>query len=326
MKISKVILIVVALHVLVIGGIFVFEGCSRSRLPASELAEGETPLGAAPAPVASVPPPPDMSGLTPVGPSAGVITPVAPPAPPATTMPAAPAPAASITHVVKSGDSLWKIARQHQVTVAALKKANNLTSDILKVGQKLTIPSASAPTMTASAESTATAAAATQSAEGISYTVAAGDSLWKIANRNGITVDAIKKANNLTSDSLKVGQKLIVPVRAAATTTASSASPMAPAGGTPNVSASIAPWSPSAVYREPGTYQENSQTIHVVDHNESPATIARKYGVRVEELMRVNGITDPRQIHYGQSLIIPATRSAAAAPVSTVAPALGGGN
>lgn len=326
MKISKVILIVVALHVLVIGGIFVFEGCSRSRLPSSEMAEGETPAST-PAPITPpVGPMADLPGLTPVAPPTGAVTPVAPVAPPAPPATAMPAPTPTVTHIVKSGDTLWKLARQHNVTVAALKKANNLSTDTLKVGQKLTIPT-TAPSTTAASTTPATASAPAPAStmttsDGTAYTVAAGDSLWKIATRNGITVDALKKANNLTSDSLKVGQKLIIPGRAApatatATTMASSA---------PTVSAGIAPWSPSAVYREPGTYQENSQTIHVVDHNESPATIARKYGVRVEDLMRANGITDPRQIHYGQSLIIPSTRSGAVTPVSTVTPGLSGGN
>ncbi|MCX7915374.1 MAG: LysM peptidoglycan-binding domain-containing protein, partial [Verrucomicrobiae bacterium] len=230
-----------------------------------------------------------------------------------------------------SGDTLWKLARQHNVTVAALKKANNLTSDTLKVGQKLMIPvsaPASASTDTGSAMA-ATSVSSAPATEGTAYTVASGDSLWKIANRNGITVDALRKANNLTSDSLKVGQKLVIPARATAAPAQATATPTTTttAGGAmPTVSAGIVPWSPSAVYREPGTYQENSQTIHVVDHNESPATIARKYGVRVEDLMRVNGITDPRQIHYGQSLIIPSARSGAVAPVSTVTPGLSSGN
>ena len=71
-------------------------------------------------------------------------------------------------------------------------KANNLTSNLLQVGQVLTIPSS------------------TTSSE-IRYVVQNGDSLWNIANRYNTTVDAIMKANNLTSNLLQVGQVLTIP-------------------------------------------------------------------------------------------------------------------
>ena len=54
----------------------------------------------------------------------------------------------------------------------------------------------------------------------------------------------------------------------------------------------------------------------VVDLNDTPAIIAKKYGVRVDELMKANGITDPRQIHYGQTLIVPVKQPAASAPIT----------
>ena len=70
-------------------------------------------------------------------------------------------------------------------------KANNLTSNLLQVGQVLTIPSS------------------TTSSE-IRYVVQNGDSLWKIANRYNTTVNAIKAKNNLTSDNLTIGQVLYI--------------------------------------------------------------------------------------------------------------------
>ncbi len=195
-------------------------------------------------------------------------------------------------------------------------KANNLTkSSVLKVGQKLTIPAkAAAPAEIASSSPTQPVAATSDA--GATYSVVAGDSLWKIANKNGTTVAALKQANSLSSDSLKVGQKLTLPGKSASVAAA-------PAAASATASAGIVPWSPSATYREPGTYTENNQTIHVVDMNESPAIIARRYGVRVDELMKANGITNPGQIHYGQTLIIPvaaavqpaANRTTSAAPI-----------
>lgn len=100
-------------------------------------------------------------------------------------------------YTVKSGDSLWKIANQFGTTPAAIRAANNLTSDVLRIGQVLTIPNT-----TSILESPST---------GNTYTVQNGDSLWKIANKFGTTINALKSANNLTNDNLQVGQVLTIP-------------------------------------------------------------------------------------------------------------------
>ena len=95
------------------------------------------------------------------------------------------------TYIVKSGDSLYAIARNFNTTVDDIKKINNLTSNNLSIGQMLIIPSTSN--------------------EKTSYTVKSGDSLYSIARNFNTTVDDIKKANNLTSNNLSIGQILIIP-------------------------------------------------------------------------------------------------------------------
>lgn len=97
-----------------------------------------------------------------------------------------------VTHVVKSGDYLGKIAEQYGVSVSSIKSQNNLSSNTLKVGQKLNI------TVRSKVETT-------------TYKVQRGDFLGKIADKFGVTVSQIRSANNLRSDSLAVGQKLIIP-------------------------------------------------------------------------------------------------------------------
>ena len=97
------------------------------------------------------------------------------------------------TYVVKSGDSLWSIASRYATTVNELKALNNLTSNNLKIGQILKVPT----------ETTAI--------ETNTYVVKSGDSLWSIANRYGTTVNNLKSLNNLTSDVLQIGQVLRVP-------------------------------------------------------------------------------------------------------------------
>jgi len=108
----------------------------------------------------------------------------------------------SNTYTVKSGDSLWSIANRYGITVNNLKSLNNLTSDNLSVGQVLRVPSS---------ESGGTGGTPTTSN---TYIVKAGDSLWNIANRYGTTVNAIRTLNGLTSDSLSIGQTLLIPTSA----------------------------------------------------------------------------------------------------------------
>lgn len=93
-------------------------------------------------------------------------------------------------YVVKSGDSLYQIASRFGTTVDELKRINNLTSNLLSIGQRLIIP--------------------TQN-EYQTYTVKKGDTLYSIARNFNTTVTAIQNLNNLISSSLSVGQKLLIP-------------------------------------------------------------------------------------------------------------------
>ena len=97
----------------------------------------------------------------------------------------------SNTYIVKSGDSLYSIAKKYGITVDALKSANGKTSNLLSIGEILVIPTTTATTRT--------------------YTVKAGDSLWKIATTYGVSVNALKQANGLSSDLLSIGQVLVIP-------------------------------------------------------------------------------------------------------------------
>lgn len=103
---------------------------------------------------------------------------------------------ASVTeYVVRSGDTLWLIARRYNTTVDAIKSLNGLTSDILSIGQVLRLPTRE------SAEESY-----------FEYTVRSGDTLWLLAQRYGTTINAIKSLNKLNSDILNIGQVLLIPV------------------------------------------------------------------------------------------------------------------
>ncbi len=94
----------------------------------------------------------------------------------------------NFNYVVKLGDTLYSIANKYNTTVDEIKKLNNLTSNLLNVGQTLKIPSSSE----------------------VTYVVKSGDNLYSIANKYNTTVDEIKRKNNLTSNLLSIGQILVI--------------------------------------------------------------------------------------------------------------------
>ncbi len=107
-----------------------------------------------------------------------------------------------IINTVKAGDSLYSIERQYNTTVNELMDYNNLTTNLLSVGQKLKVPT----------EVQVNPPTSTPEPGGITYTVQRGDSLYNIAGRYNTTVDAIMKLNNLNSTSLSIGQVLKIPL------------------------------------------------------------------------------------------------------------------
>lgn len=138
---------------------------------------------------------------------------------------------ANTSYTVQKGDSLFLIGQRFGVSPQAIQQANNLSNTLIYPGQKLTIPSSSGANSV--------------------YTVKQGDSLFKIAQQYGTTVDAIKRANGLTSNTIVPGQRLTVPSGATAAST----------------------------------------RIHVVKAGESLFTIGRLYGVTAQEIMQANALS-----------------------------------
>jgi LysM repeat protein len=110
---------------------------------------------------------------------------------------------ANTVYTVKNGDTLGEIAMHYGVHTADLKRANQLSGDLIRVGQKLSIPDGKA-------NAAAIAPNAALSSSNI-YTVKSGDTLGGIALVHGVSLSELKRANNLTSDVIRVGQKLQVP-------------------------------------------------------------------------------------------------------------------
>ena len=122
---------------------------------------------------------------------------------------------ADTTYKVEKGDTLYSISRKYQITVAELRAANNLSeNDVIKVGQKLKIPTAdisSAAALATDNKATTTPSGATLSAttKTKEYTVVKGDTMYSIAKKNGMTLAEFMALNGLDNSSvIKVGQKL----------------------------------------------------------------------------------------------------------------------
>lgn len=182
-----------------------------------------------------------------------------------------------IVYRVKSGDYLGRIASRHRCTVAQIKRWNNLSSNNIRVGQRLVIyRGGSAP---ASTSSSSTAKTSSAPANATTYTVKSGDVLGKIAERHGCTVAQLKAWNNLTSNNIRVGQKLIVSAAASSEASAKDA--------------------PAA------TAQNGEYTTYVVKSGDSFYSIAKNYpGISAQDIMNFNGLSSSK-IKPGMTIKIP---------------------
>jgi len=204
------------------------------------------------------------------------------------------------TYIVKKGDVLSKVARANGVTLGEIMALNGFTreeANRLKIGQAILIPASSGSEPSTPVDVPAPSyAAAPVEVDGANYTVQSGDNLSTIAKRNQSTVSAIKSANNLTSDRIVVGQKLLIP-KVEATP--------APVVGVPNAAGEV---------------------TYIVRSGDTLGAIANRYGVSVKQIMQANGISDPRRLRVDQQLVIPtglepvqsSGPAAPAAPTNTV--------
>lgn len=125
---------------------------------------------------------------------------------------------ATTKYTVKSGDSLWKIANNYNLTVQQIRNINNLKSDVLYVGQVLKLTGKASSGSSSSSSSSSNASSGTTT----TYTVKSGDSLWVIAQKFNVTAQQIREKNNLKTDVLQVGQKLVISGKASSSSSSGS--------------------------------------------------------------------------------------------------------
>ncbi|MGN1352749.1 MAG: LysM peptidoglycan-binding domain-containing protein [Bacilli bacterium] len=212
-------------------------------------------------------------------------------------------------YVVKSGDTLFNIANKFNVTVQAIKNINNLSSNILNVGQELVIPKEETPST---------------SGEFINYTVKAGDSLYKIANTYNTTVNAIMNVNNLTSNALQVGQVLKIPTTTSQEETTNYINYTVKSGDSLYKIANTYNTTVDAikklnnltsnnlqinqVLKIPTTSQQETTSYinYTVKSGDSLYKIANNYNTTVDEIKKLNNLTS-NNLQINQVLKIPTT-------------------
>ncbi|WP_102028906.1 muramidase family protein [Salirhabdus sp. Marseille-P4669] len=242
----------------------------------------------------------------------------------------------STTYTVKAGDTLYSLAKKYDLSVDTIKSANQLTTNTITIGSTLQIPTNQVPTAIEEApvEHTRTTSE--------SYTVKAGDTLYGIANKFNVSVNHIKQANTLSSNTITIGQQLIIPAETTITT------PTPTETSTPIVDdemdnytvkggdtligiASLFKISVDAIKEANGLTSDTIMIGQVlsIPQNTSPTTetvkstpafytvqsgdslyaIANKFGMNVVELKQINGLTGDN-LYVGQTLRLDTTMNA----------------
>ena len=149
------------------------------------------------------------------------------------------------TYIVQMGDTLYGISKQFGVSVEKIKLENDLSNNILIVGQTLKIPTLETTTL---------------------YVVKKGDTLYSIASKYGTSVLELQRINNLSNTNLSIGQQLRIPIN--------------------------------------GNEENNNYIIYTVKVGDTLYSIAKKYGVSVEMIVRENNLNS-NLLSIGQQLRIP---------------------
>lgn len=160
-------------------------------------------------------------------------------------------------YTVKAGDTLSTIASRYGVSVVRLKRANRLSGDSLRIGDRLEIPT-----------QVTVSEAPKRVAQSRTHRVRSGESLYTIGKRYGVSVDRIKAANGLRRNTIRVGQELVIPARSS------------------------------------GGAAASEGKVHRVRSGDTLSEIARRYGTTVSKLRSANGLTSNR-LRIGQELKIP---------------------
>ena len=221
-------------------------------------------------------------------------------------------------YIVQRGDYLAKISKKYNVTINSIKRLNNLKDDNIRIGQKLKLPGKldvgeqkvpegafAKPQAQKSAKHYAAYTGATKE-----YVVKSGDTLGAIAYGNGINIRQLKELNGLTSDSLKIGQKLKIPAEKVV-----AVKKVEPKAAEPEVKAPVeAPVEPVAAPVEPTVEAPVAAPVegtsaptptYTVQEGEDLTDISIRFGVTAAAVRELNNLGENDKLVAGQILKLP---------------------
>ena len=204
----------------------------------------------------------------------------------------------SSDYVVKKGDSLWLIAKKHNVLVDEITASNGMKKDgVLKIGQKLRIPG----------KKGVSGVVGTRESTG-GYVIAKGDTLSGIAARFKVSSKAIMEANGLSNDRIVAGKTLVIP----------GSMDVQSSGVKPTVTVTKPKTTTAA-----SSMQKSKDGAYQIQKGESLSVIAKRFNTTVANLMKWNKIEDARKIRAGQYIqvaednTVPESREQSAAVIKT---------
>ena len=208
------------------------------------------------------------------------------------------------TYTVSVGDTLWAISRKFGVTITQLKSWNNLSSDMIYVGQKLSIQTGTGNTAVTPTPSTPVVPNNPTTSNAQTYTVVAGDSVWKIAHQFGISMDTLRSLNNIQNNFIYPGQVLKIRLISSSNGTTTVPTPTTPSIPSQNQSTNT------------GSNQTASVGNYTVKAGDSLWSIANKHGLSVAQLKSMNGLSSD-MIYAGQKLTVKTGASSTSSTTSS---------
>ncbi|RYG17480.1 MAG: LysM peptidoglycan-binding domain-containing protein [Chitinophagaceae bacterium] len=218
-----------------------------------------------------------------------------------------PAKADFIEYTIKAKDNLNMLAGKFGTTVDEIKRVNELSSISLQIGQVLKIPTSKEPAVAAEPTPTtaykkpekpavvpiATESTTDNATNMISHTIKAKENLNALAEKYGTTVEAIKKFNNLRSNSLRIGQVLKI----GATNGQVDEAPQE------GVTQAVTTTKPIITTPAPSAVKNDGSFEHIVTTGETIYSIAKKYNLTTYQLTTTNNLTSG-ELTTGQKLTI----------------------
>ena len=296
MRKSRIVGLVTGVHIAAFGGLLLSQGCGTTRaplprdddfvMPPHQEEDVVRPVAVEPYRPAPMPPQ--------VDPKPVVVTP----------------PAETTTYTVVAGDSLSVIARRYGVSMQEIMRINNISDpNVIRVGQRLQLPGAVDIEQPREVTPRREASPARDAASGDRYVVQAGDSLSVIAQRHGVTQQALLRANNITNpDRIQVGQELVIP--------AGGRRPE-PSAPTPTVTERPVPPPPPPVERAPAVQEVPETTslppapvrpagaqTYTIEIGDDLLSVASEFNVSIADLRAANNL-DSDILVPGRVLIIP---------------------